>query len=84
MGAAVGAGTVDIQGTNQALLVAFPVLRCNDLQTDNGGVHGVAEHFLGSSKEEKRNKKKELFEALQETVEVHYTNCESHIAEIYC
>lgn len=51
MGAAVGTGAVDKQGANQALLVAFPVLRGNHLQTDDGGVHGVAEHFLGSGKE---------------------------------
>lgn len=50
-GAAVGAGPVDKQGPNQALLIAFPVLRRNDLQADDGGVHGVAEHFLGSGKE---------------------------------
>lgn len=48
MGAAAGTGPLGKQGANQALLVALPVLRGDDLQADDGGVHGVAEHFLGS------------------------------------
>lgn len=66
MGAAVGTGPVGKQGTNQAPLVAFPVLRGNNLQTDDGGVHGVAEHFLGpgrKSKEKGKNKEEELISA---------------------
>lgn len=51
MGAAVGTRPVGKQVTNQGLLVAFPVLGGDDLQTDDGGVHGMAEHFLGSGTE---------------------------------
>lgn len=88
MGAAAGTGPLGKQGTNQALLVAFPVLRGDDLQADDGGVHGVAEHFLGSGSEgegeEGRKREEELFGAFKETVEGNDPKCAAHISEIYC